>query len=58
LKSDELQWPSQLPWGGQSGKLTGKLKCRLRTCVDDLRTGKGLRLVVGFMLKVRVISKS
>ena len=25
ILNDELQWPSQLPWGGQSGKLTGKL---------------------------------
>ena len=30
------------------------VKCRLRTCGADLRTGKSLRLVWGFMLRVRV----
>jgi len=25
-ESDEFQWPSQLPWGGQYCKLSGKIK--------------------------------
>jgi len=30
------------------------VKCRLRTCGPDLRTGKWLGLVFGFILRVRV----
>ena len=33
------------------------VKCRLRTCGPDLRTGKWLGLVLGFMLRVRVRAK-
>jgi len=43
---------------GQHGEsITGRrplIKCRLRTCGLDLRTGKCLGLVLGFMLRVRV----
>jgi len=35
-------------------KIWPEVKCRLRTCVPDLRTSEGLGLVLGFMLKVRV----
>jgi len=31
-----------------------KVKCRLLTCGPDLWTGKGVGLVLGFMLRVRV----
>jgi len=47
--------------GISTGQTTGALgiqrplvKCRLRTCGPDVRTGKGLGLVLGFMLRVRV----
>jgi len=28
--SNELQWPSQFPWGGHSGNLSGKSRIPLR----------------------------
>jgi len=31
-----------------------EVKCRLRTFGPDLRTGKGLRLVLGFLLRVSI----